>query len=116
MSPSFVVQGRLRRGAAPVEIVIAGGRIETVHPAAAGRNGPAAGGPDCLVTEGFLDIQVNGFAGVDFNRPALTADDLREIDAATKKIPNDGAHRSRRCPPDESDRSRARRAGHPSWR
>jgi len=76
MSPSLVVQGRLRRGAAPMEIVIAGGRIEAIRPAAAAGNGPTVGGPDCLVTEGFLDIQVNGFAAVDFNRPELTPAEL----------------------------------------
>jgi N-acetylglucosamine-6-phosphate deacetylase len=76
MSPLLVVQGRLQPGAAPVEIVIAGARIETIRPSAAGRSGPAVGGPDCLITEGFLDIQVNGFAAVDFNRPDLTAAEL----------------------------------------
>ena len=76
MGPSLIVQGRLQRGAAPVEIVIARGRIEAVRPAAAEGNAAAVGGPDCLVTEGFLDIQVNGFATVDFNRPALTAAEL----------------------------------------
>ena len=81
MNPPLVVQGRLQRGAEPVEIVISGGRIEAVRPAAAGRNVPAVGGPDCLVSEGFLDIQVNGFAAVDFNRPDLTAAELVRADA-----------------------------------
>ena len=76
MSPPLVVHGRLQRSAAPVEIVIAGGRIEAIRPAAEGRAGPAVGGPDCLIAEGFLDIQVNGFAAVDFNRPELTAAEL----------------------------------------
>ena len=76
MGPSLVVQGRLQHGAAPVEIVIARGRIEVIRPAAAEGNAATVGGPDCLVTEGFLDIQVNGFATVDFNRPALTAAEL----------------------------------------
>lgn len=76
MSPPLTVQGRLQRGAEPVEIAISGGRIEAVRPAAAGRNVPAVGGPDCLISEGFLDIQVNGFAAVDFNRPDLTAAEL----------------------------------------
>ena len=75
MSASVVVQGRPRRGVAPVEIAMTGGRIEAIRPA--GSSGASAvGGADCLVVEGFLDIQVNGFAAVDFNRPDLTAEDL----------------------------------------
>ncbi len=76
MNPSLVARGRLQRGAAPVEIVIAAGRIGAIRPATTAGAGPAVGGPDCLVAEGFLDIQVNGFAAVDFNRPELTAAEL----------------------------------------
>ncbi len=76
MNPSMVVRGRLERDAPPVEIVIAGGRIEAIRPTVTTESRPAVGGPDCLVTEGFLDIQVNGFATVDFNRPELTATEL----------------------------------------
>ncbi len=75
MSASVVVQGRLQRGAPPVEIAIVGGRIDAIRPAGSG-GASAVGGADCLVTEGFLDIQVNGFAAVDFNRPDLTVEDL----------------------------------------
>ena len=76
MSTSVVVQGRPTRGAAPVEILVAGGRIEAIRPPGAATDRPVVGGTDCLVTEGFLDIQVNGFAAVDFNRPELTVEEL----------------------------------------
>ena len=76
MSASIVVQGRLERGAAPAEIVVNDGRIQVLRPPTVTGAASVVGGPDCLVTEGFFDIQVNGFAGVDFNRPALTTDDL----------------------------------------
>ena len=76
MSTSVVVQGRLTRGAAPVEILVAGGRIEAIQPPGVTTDRPVVGGVDCLVTEGFLDIQVNGFAAVDFNRPELTVEEL----------------------------------------
>ena len=76
MSPSLMVRGRLEQGAAPVEIVVAGDRIHTIRSAGIEGSGPAVGGPECLVAEGFFDIQVNGFAAVDFNRPQLTAAEL----------------------------------------
>jgi N-acetylglucosamine-6-phosphate deacetylase len=76
MSVPVVVQGRLERGAAPTEIVVAEGRIQALRPPTAFGPPSVVGGPDCLVTEGFLDIQVNGYAAVDFNRPELTADDM----------------------------------------
>ena len=62
MSASVVVEGRLQRGAPPVEIAIVGGRIDAIRSAGFG-GASAVGGADCLVAEGFLDIQVNGFAG-----------------------------------------------------
>jgi N-acetylglucosamine-6-phosphate deacetylase len=71
-----VVQGRLQHGAPPVEIAVADGRVEAVRPLTTAAAMSTVGGPDCLVTEGFLDIQVNGFAAVDFNRPELTVEDL----------------------------------------
>ena len=37
----------------------------------------AAGKARRLTWPGFLDLQVNGFAGVDFNDPATTADELQ---------------------------------------
>lgn len=82
MSTSVVVQGRLTRGAAPVEILVAGGRIEAIRPPGATTDRPVVGGPDCLVAEGFLDMQVNGFAAVDFNRPALTGEEIRRATEA----------------------------------
>ena len=35
-----------------------------------------------LVVPGFCDLQVNGFAGVDFNDPATTAEDVARAAAA----------------------------------
>jgi N-acetylglucosamine-6-phosphate deacetylase len=76
MTASLVVQGQVQRSAAPVEIVMTGGRIEAVRPATPAGAGPVVGGPRCLVTEGFFDIQVNGFAAVDFNRPQMGEEEL----------------------------------------
>ncbi len=77
MKASVVVRGVVPGGTEPVDVVIEEGCIRAVTPAGTGEAPAVLGGPDCLVCEGFLDIQVNGFAGVDFNRPALTAEELR---------------------------------------
>ena len=81
MSTCGVVRGRLKPGAKPVDILVAGGRVEAVRPSSRAAVGKT-GGLDCLVAEGFLDIQVNGFATVDFNRPGLTAAELCRAAAA----------------------------------
>ena len=82
MSTSVVVQGRLTRDATPVEFLVAGGRIEAIRAPGATTDRPVVGGADCLVAEGFLDMQVNGFAAVDFNRPALTGEEVRRATEA----------------------------------
>ncbi len=77
MNPSLVVWGVHAATAEAVEVVIEEGCVRSLTPASERQPPSVLGGPDCIVTEGFFDIQVNGFAGVDFNRPALTAEELR---------------------------------------
>jgi N-acetylglucosamine-6-phosphate deacetylase len=43
--------------------------------------------PSTIVEEGFLDLQVNGYAGVDFNSDSLTLDELR---SACQRLADDG--------------------------
>lgn len=76
MGASLAVRGLLAGRAEPADVVIEEGCIRAVTPAGQGEAPTVLGGPDCLLCEGFFDIQVNGFAGVDFNRPALTAEEL----------------------------------------
>ena len=58
----------------PIEIHIESGRISDIQPL----TGPT---PDVWIAPAMIDIQVNGFAGVDYNSPDTSFDDLeRSID------------------------------------
>ena len=46
--------------------------------------GPAAEAPRTVTRRGFFDLQVNGFAGVDFNDPSTTAEQVAEAIAALR--------------------------------
>lgn len=52
--------------------------------AEAGAQGAPAPGTRTVSCQGFLDLQVNGFAGIDFNDPATTADRVSEAAAAMR--------------------------------
>lgn len=47
-----------------------------------------AGHPDDIITQGLIDIQVNGFSGVDFNKPGLTS---AQMDHALAHLAASGA-------------------------
>jgi len=77
MAMDRVIRGRLVPEGQVCDIQMAGGVIRAIMPPAGPLSTAALErGPTCLVREGFFDIQVNGFAGVDFNRPDLTGEDL----------------------------------------
>ena len=76
MSTPLVARGRLHACPDPVDVSIEQGRICGVTPAVVRAAGPVVGDRECLLSEAFLDIQVNGFAGVDFNQPTLTTEEL----------------------------------------
>ncbi|MFB3817077.1 MAG: N-acetylglucosamine-6-phosphate deacetylase [Candidatus Methylomirabilales bacterium] len=84
MAEPLRLRGRLASQPAPVDVVLRDGRLERVDPASGPARG-ALGGDDCLVAEGFFDIQVNGFAGVDFNTPGLTPEALRRAMLAMRR-------------------------------
>jgi len=76
MTTDRVIRGRLEPGGQVRDIRVAGGRIvgigPPVDPPGAGLTGEAT----CIASEAFFDLQVNGFAGLDFNRPGLTGEEL----------------------------------------
>jgi N-acetylglucosamine-6-phosphate deacetylase len=57
----------------PVAIRVAGGRIAQISPAPL----PASGLP--IVAPGLVDLQINGFGGIEFNDRALTIGKVREV-------------------------------------
>jgi len=65
-----------RPGGSLVEVQIKGERIVGVISPKAGRRGRFFGGSDFFITPGFIDIQINGFAGIDFNHPHFDGDSL----------------------------------------
>lgn len=76
MAIDRVIRGLLEPGGQVRDIQVAGDRIAgivpPVDPPAANLTGEATG----IASEAFFDIQVNGFAGVDFNRPEITGEEL----------------------------------------
>jgi len=78
---TLLVRGRLALGGRASDIVIEDGIIQGIQPAGKTKTG-VVGGPDRLVTQGFFDLQVNGFAAVDFNRPTVTPGELRRATEA----------------------------------
>jgi len=67
------ILGRLAGGAELIEIAVAGRAIHSVEPAPL-ESTNAVGGSYCVIAPAFFDVQVNGFAGVDFNSPGLSFD------------------------------------------
>jgi len=69
------VKGKIGAGDKPVELYIAGGRLAP-HPGAVHSHACDLGGEDLRVAPGLIDIQVNGFDGVDFNDPDTGAEQI----------------------------------------
>jgi N-acetylglucosamine-6-phosphate deacetylase len=72
-----VIKGRISRGRV-AEIQLDGERIAKVLTHQSKRRDQRGSHEDMRIAPGFIDIQVNGFAGVDFNQPDFKGDDLVE--------------------------------------
>ena len=71
---SMIVEGILYSSNKPVSIEILDGKIIGIK-----ENRKAADGPKLIVAPGLVDIQINGYNGIDFSDPDLTTDDLKQI-------------------------------------
>jgi N-acetylglucosamine-6-phosphate deacetylase len=72
------IKGKRVGSAEPVQLFVEGNNIQA-GPGSSIASERAIGGKDHWVTPAFFDIQVNGFAGVDFNTTGLQPDDCRLI-------------------------------------
>jgi N-acetylglucosamine-6-phosphate deacetylase len=70
-----VIKGRISRGRI-AEIQLGGERIAEVSTRHSNRSDRPAPDKEMHIAPGFIDIQVNGFAGVDINHPNFQGDDL----------------------------------------
>lgn len=71
----MILQGKISETPSPVNILVESGKIIRIEPCQKGSSCDF-GGMDFYICPGFFDPQVNGFAGVDFNSPLLTAGGL----------------------------------------
>ena len=73
----MIIQGKIPGTESPVNIVVEKGKVVRTDPYQKGSRCDF-GGKDLYACSGFFDPQVNGFAGVDFNSPRLTAEGLHQ--------------------------------------
>ncbi len=71
---SMTIEGILYADEQPVSITIADGKIIKIN-----RNIRSADGPQYYIAPGLIDIQINGYNGVDFADPDLTTEDLLKV-------------------------------------
>jgi N-acetylglucosamine-6-phosphate deacetylase len=70
---SMIVEAILYSSNQPVSIEISDGKILAIH-----ESRKSANGPRLKVAPGLIDIQINGYNGIDFSDPDLTVEDLKK--------------------------------------
>src|SRR5262245_29447878 len=76
------IRGKIGAGENPVDLFVGYGRIAQIRPAAL-LQACDLGDQDMRIAAGFIDLQINGYDGVDFNN---TETDAEEIDTVTKQL------------------------------
>lgn len=75
-------RGKIGAGEKTADVIAAGGRIEEIHPAGLSQ-ACDLGGEGFRIAPGLIDIQINGYDGVDFNDADT---DTEQIVAATRQL------------------------------
>jgi N-acetylglucosamine-6-phosphate deacetylase len=73
----MTIEGILYSSGQPVSIAVAGGKIIGVK-----KFSRSQGKPLDYIAPGLVDIQINGYMGVDFSDPGLKPDDMRKVTEA----------------------------------
>jgi len=74
----MIIRGKIDEAASPVDIEVTNGTISGI--------GPASAAPDdhsLHIAAGFIDLQINGYSGVDFNSPETKPSGILE---ATRRL------------------------------
>jgi len=71
---SMIVEGILYSNKKPVSIEISDGKIIRIK-----QTQKSSIGQQLIIAPGLIDIQINGYNGIDFSDPDLTAEDLEKI-------------------------------------
>ena len=77
---TMILRGRLSDSKDVVDVVVNDGRIIDIAPPDISKAADA-GDASCLIAPGFIDIQLNGFEGIDFNDPSSSISKLAGMPA-----------------------------------
>ncbi len=78
---SMIIEGILYTNKKPVSIEISDGKIIRIK-----QGKKSTDGPQLIIAPGLVDIQINGYTGIDFSDPDLTAEDLKKVVAGQWEI------------------------------
>jgi N-acetylglucosamine-6-phosphate deacetylase len=71
---SMIIEGILYSSKMPVSIEISDGKIIGIK-----QGQRSIDGSQLIIAPGLIDIQINGYNGIDFSDPDLTTEDLKKI-------------------------------------